>query len=92
MNNHTLKKLLDKRKTSTLLEEFLTITPDCEVCWVVDDKGKCPFGAPEKTKKNFHGFVEKIVHSGQTIITSFPSIPSRFNPVKVANVVAIPVL
>ncbi|MCP4399790.1 MAG: GAF domain-containing protein [bacterium] len=72
MNRHTLKKLLDKRKASALLEEFLAITPDCEACWVVDDNGKCLFGVPGKTKENFHILFEKIVHPEQIVVTSFP--------------------
>lgn len=70
MNRYTLKKILDKRKTKHLLKAFLNNTPDLCACWVVDQKGTCFTGYPDKTEKDFHGLIEKISASGDAVIAS----------------------
>ena len=70
MNALNLKKLLDKRKITHLLKEFLETAPGVRACWVVDTRGKSFIGYPDKTKENFHVLVENIAASGNAVTAS----------------------
>lgn len=68
MKAPTLRKLLNRQKTTHLLKEFVDFTPSVYACSVVDTHGKCIFGFPEDTNKDFSSFVDSLGDAGTTII------------------------
>lgn len=75
MKEKTLKKLLNKQKTTRLLREFQGITPDVSACLVVDTSGKCVIGYPERSEEDFSPLMENLRDAGCTI-TKCPYIGS----------------
>lgn len=76
MKDPTLRKLLNKQKTTRLLKEFIDVTPDICACSVVDMGGKCVFCYPEGSDKDLPPFLESLRDTGPTII-KYPHIGRR---------------
>jgi class 3 adenylate cyclase/putative methionine-R-sulfoxide reductase with GAF domain len=74
----TLKKLLNKQKTTHLLKEFVDVTPDVYTCSVVDTRGKRICSYPESKDKDFSPFIENLHDVGPTII-NYPYIASSIS-------------
>ncbi len=75
MRDPTLKKLLNKQKTTRLLKEFVDITPDVYMCSVVDTSGKSISSYPESNDKDFSPFIESLLDARPTIV-KYPHIAS----------------
>lgn len=75
MRDPTLKKLLNKQKTTLFLKEFVDITPDVYMCSVVDTSGKSICSYPEGNDKDFSPFIEGLLDARPTIV-KYPHIAS----------------
>jgi len=75
MKDPTLKKLLNKQKSTRLLKEFVDVTPDVYTCSVVDTRGKRICSYPEGKGKDFSPFMESRRDAGPTIV-KYPYIVS----------------
>jgi hypothetical protein len=62
-----LTRLLDKQKTTALLSAFLDLTPSVTACWVVDTRGRCILGYPDRTGDDFSALLEQVQTAGQAI-------------------------
>ncbi len=66
----TLNKILEKRKITNLIKEFLVNTPDFSACWILNGDGKCFIGLPNKTNKDFSSIIKKIDEHRKTLVLS----------------------
>ena len=78
MKNPTLKKLLNKQKTTRLLKEFVVVTPDVDTCSVVDMNGKTICSYPKGRDKDFSPLMESLRDAGP-IIVRYPYITSSIS-------------
>ena len=67
MKAHPLTRLLDKQKTTTLLSSFLDLTPSVTACWVVDIRGRCILGYPDRTRDDFSALLRQVRTAGQAV-------------------------
>jgi len=75
MRDPTLKKLLNKQKTTRFLKEFVDITPDVYMCSIVDTSGKSICSYPEGNDIDFSPFMEGLLDARPTIV-KYPHIAS----------------
>lgn len=70
MPQHTLNKLLDKRQTIALLEEFRRRASDVTACWIVGQDGSFCFGCPDKPTQDFSSLIAQLCHTRDTVTTA----------------------
>ena len=73
--NSTLKKLLNKKRTTRLLKEFVDSTSDVYMCSVVDMRGETICSYPEGRDKDFSQLIEDLSYAGPAIV-KYPHIVS----------------
>lgn len=66
-----LRKLLDKSKTSQLLQAFLDLVPDLSSCWIIEPDGQCIAGSPDKTSMDFSTLFDQVAQT-HTAVTLAP--------------------
>ena len=76
----TLRKLLDKQKTVSLLQKFLHTHGGFATCWVVEQDGRCFIGNPERSEEDFYPLLEHMGHTRDAADQKWQAEPAPPEP------------
>ena len=70
----SLRKLLDKSKTTQLLQAFLALRPDVSACWIVEPDGQGVIGYPDKTPPECGALIQQVAQTHTALVLAPYSI------------------